>query len=137
MASTTSQIEFFPKAFLAQGNGDLVQVSDFNLKTGNGGKQKHTLRRPGAGVTKGVDESTITFNFLVGENGFERDYIRDIQQGKIVNLRAKVPGGAVLSYTGIYTEITLDAPLDDAVKGSVTFVGALEDQRQSLVGLAA
>lgn len=121
--------ELFAKAFIAQGNGDLVRVTNYQVKYTNNGKQVHTLREDGAGVTLGVRESNISFDFVIGENGFERNYIKDIQDGKIVQLRCKVPGTRVLTHNGIYTEITLDAPLDDAVKGSVTFVGKLEKQR--------
>ncbi len=120
--------ELFPKAFIAQGNGDLVRVTDFSIKYGNDGKEVHTLREDGAGVTFGVRASSISFNFPVGENGFERDYIKAIQDRKIVQLRCKVPGGKVLTFTGAYISISLDAPLDDAVKGSVEFVGKLERQ---------
>lgn len=128
MANGTEQ-ELFAKAFLAQGNGDLVRVTNFKVTTTNNGKQVHTLREDGAGVTLGVRESTVTFDFVVGENGFERTYIKDVQDGKIVQLRAKFPGGKVLTLNGIYTSVDLDAPLDDAVKGSITFIGKLEKQR--------
>lgn len=125
--------ELFAKAFIAQGNGDLVRVTDFSLTYRNNGKQVHTLREDGAGVTLGVREAEVSFNFPVGENGFERDYVKAIQDGKIVQLRAKSPGGKVFTLNGIYTSFTLDAPLDDAVKGSCSFVGKLERQRASVV----
>lgn len=128
MADGTEQ-ELFAKAFIAQGNGDLVRVTNYSVTTTNNGKQVHTLREDGAGVTLGVRESTISFDFVVGENGFERNYIKDVQDGKIIQLRAKFPGGKVLTFNGIYTNVQLDAPLDDAVKGTVQFVGKLEKQR--------
>lgn len=121
--------ELFAKAFIAQGNGDLVRVTNFNVTTTNNGKQVHTLREDGAGVTLGVRESTVSFDFVVGENGFERNYVKDVQDGKILQLRCKFPGGKVLTLNGIYTNVSLDAPLDDAVKGSIQFVGKLEKQR--------
>lgn len=129
--------QFFSKAFLAQGNGDLVLVTNYSSKLSNGAKQKHTLRQAGAGITMGVTEAEITFDFLIGENGFERDYVRAIQRGQLVQLRSKVPGGAVLTYNGAYSNLQMDMPLDDAVKGTVTFIGKLEEQRASLVGIAA
>lgn len=121
--------ELFAKAFIAQGNGDLVRVTNFKVTYTNNGKQIHTLRQDGAGVTLGVREANVSFDFVVGENGFERDYIADIQNGSIVQLRAKFPGGRVLVLNGIYTTVDLDAPLDDAVKGSIQFTGRLERQR--------
>lgn len=133
----TNEVEFYGKAFLAQGNGDLVTVTNYSVKMSNGAKQKHTLRRPGAGMTKGLRENEITFDFLIGENGFERDFVRDMDEGKVKQLRSKLPGGATLVYNGCYSDLQLDAPLDDAVKGTITFKGKMEDQRQSLVNLAA
>jgi hypothetical protein len=132
MAQTNEQ-ELFSKAFVAQGNGDLVRVTDFSMSYRNNGKQVHTLREDGAGVTLGVRESEISFNFPIGQNGFERDYVKAIQDGKIVQLRVKAPGGKVFTHNGIYTNITIDGPLDDAVKGSVSFVGKLEKQRAAAV----
>lgn len=125
--------EFFSKAFVAQGNGDLVKVTNVSMSLTNSGKQVHTLRKSGAGVTIGPPESEVSFDFVIGEDGFERDYIRDVQRGTIRQLRFKAPGGGVLTHNGIYTKVSIDGPLDDAVKGSVTFIGALEEQRQSLV----
>lgn len=121
--------ELFAKAFIAQGNGDLVRVTNFKVTFTNNGKQIHTLRQDGAGVTLGVREANVSFDFVIGENGFERDYIAAVQNGTIVQLRAKFPGGRVLVLNGIYTTVDLDAPLDDAVRGSIQFTGRLEKQR--------
>lgn len=128
-----NELEVFPRAYIAQGNGDLVKVTNFSWGLSNGAKIKHTLRKPGAGATVGPSEVMISFDFLVGEDGFERDYIRDCQQGRVRQLRSKVPGGAVLTTNGVYQSVDLDAPLDDAVKGTCKFVAALEEQRKSLV----
>lgn len=125
-----SEVEVFSKAYLAQGNGDLVRVTNFTINYGNGGKQVHTLREDGAGVTLGVRETSVSFDFPIGDTiGMERAYVKAIQDGTIVQLRAKIPGRKVFTMNGIYNAITLDAPLDDAVKGSCTFVGKLERQR--------
>lgn len=130
-----SEQEVFGKAFLASGNGDLVMVTDWSSTLDNGAKQVHTLRRSGAGVAFGPEEGGCSFNFPIGENGFERDYVRDIQQRKVKQLRLKVPGGAVLTYNGAYKNLKLDSSLDDATKGAVEFVGKLEDQRRSTAGV--
>lgn len=134
MAQTSEQ-EVFGKAFLAQGNGDLVQVTDFSWTLDNGAKQIHTLRKSGAGVAFGPEEGGCSFNFPIGENGFERDYVRDIQQRRVKQLRIKSPGGAIFVYNGAYKNLKCDASLDDATKGSVEFVGKLEEQRRSTAGV--
>lgn len=127
-----SQQEVFAKAYLAQGNGDLVRVTDFSITYINGGKQVHTLREDGAGVTTAPRECTISFNFVMGATyGMERDYVKAIQDGEIKQLRAKTPGAPsrVFAVTGIYTQCTINGPLDSAVNGSCTFIGALDTQR--------
>jgi len=117
----------YPQAFLAMGNGDLVQVTNFTVALTNNGKQVHTLRRKGAGVVMGTQESTVTFDFAIDETGPERNYWRDVMKGTIRQLRAKIPGGrTVLTLNGIFTGCDLDAPLDDATKGSATFIGHME-----------
>ncbi len=131
--ATGDEQEFFAKAFIAQGNGDLAKVTNLSMSLTNNGKQVHTLRRSGAGVTIGPPESEISFDFVIGEDGFERDYVQDVQRGRIRQLRVKTPGGKVFTHNGIYNKVSIDGPLDDAVKGSCTFVGALEEQRQSAV----
>jgi len=123
--------EVFGKAYIAQGNGDLVTVTDFSVTLTNNAQQKHTLRRKGAGITLGTEESTVTFNFLIGgTNGFERSFLRDCQRGTIRQLRAKMPDadGKVLTYDGVYQSVDINGPLDDAVNGSATFIGKLESQ---------
>ncbi len=118
----------YPQAFLAQGNGDLVQVTNFSMTLTNNAKQKHTLRRKGAGVTLGTQETTVTFDFEIDENGPERNYWKDVMRGTIRQLRGKVPGGkTTLTVNGVYSGCDLDGPLDDATKGSATFIGHMEE----------
>lgn len=113
----------FPKAFLAMDSGDLVQVTDFQTRTNNGAKQISTLRKPQAGITFGPGESAVSFNFVIDEDGEERDYWRMVEKRQIKQLRAKRPGGKVHTYNGAFVEVTMDGPIDDATKGSCTFVG--------------
>ena len=117
----------FPQAFLAQGNGDLLQVTHFTLTLTNNGKQVHTLRRKGAGVTLGTQESGATFDSAIDEDGPERNYWRDVMRGVIRQIRCKAPGGKVMVLNGIYTQCDLDGPLDDATKVSCTFIGHRDD----------
>jgi len=117
----------YPQAYLAMGNGDLVQVTNFTATLGNGGKQQHTLRRRGAGVILGNQESQATFDSAIDENGPERNYWRDVIDGTIRQLRVKVPGGrTTLVINGMFTQCDLDGPLDDATKVSCTFIGHME-----------
>jgi hypothetical protein len=118
----------YPKVFLAQGNGDLVQVTNFTITLTNNAKQVHTLRRKGAGITLGTEECSISFDFAIDEDGPERNYWRDVKTGTVRQLRAKGPNVA-WTVNGAYQGCDLDAPLDDATKGSATFIGHMEEVR--------
>jgi hypothetical protein len=109
------------------GNGDLVQVTNFRVAFANGAKQAHTIRKRGAGVIFGVEETTITFDSLVSEDGPERDYWQRAQRKQIQQLRAKLPGGKTLTVSGAFSAVDTDGPLDDATKLSCTFIGKLAD----------
>ncbi len=122
----------YPQSYLAMGSGDLVQVTDFRATLTDNSKQVHTLRRKGAGVTQGLEESTVTFNSSIDEDGSERDYWRLVQKKIVKQLRAKTPGGKTLVYNGKFTTVDLDGPLDDATKIACTFIGKLEDQQGSV-----
>lgn len=116
----------YPQAYLAQGNGDLVEVTDFSVNLTNGAKQHHTMRKPGAGIVFTPDECTVSFNSALSEDGAERNYWSDAQKKKIKQLRAKLPGGTTLTINGSYKDVNLDAPIDAATKVACTFVGVLE-----------
>jgi len=118
----------FPQSYLAMGNGDLVQVTDFKVSLNNKGKQVHTQRRPGAGVVKGKPECSVTFNSSIDEGGSERDYWALVQKGTVKQIRAKTPGGKTFVVNGMYTMCDLNGPLEDATTISCTFIGRMEDQ---------
>ena len=128
----TSEQLLYPQSFLAMGNGDLVQVTDFRATLTDNSKQIHTLRQKAAGITQGVEESTVTFNASIDEDGSERDYWRLVQRKIVKQLRVKAPGGKTLVYNGKFTTVDLDGPLDDATKIACTFIGKLEDQQDSI-----
>lgn len=117
----------YPQAYLAMENGDLAQVTDFRVSLTNGAKVQHTLRRKGAGISFGNEEASVTFNFVIDEEGMERGYVRMLQKKQIKQLRAKLPGGDTLTINGAVGQLDLDGPLDDATKGAVTFVGKTEE----------
>jgi hypothetical protein len=115
----------YPQSFLAMGNGDLVQVTNFRCTYNNKAKQVHTLRRAGAGIVKGKPECTVTFDSSIDEDGPERDYWALVKDGTIKQLRVKCPGGVTLTINGAFSAADLDGPLEDATKVSCTFVGRL------------
>jgi hypothetical protein len=112
----------YPKAAIAQGAGDLVTVTNFNIDITNNAKLKHTLRMVAAGVSFGVQEGTLKFDIEISEAGLERDFIDDVKKGTIRQIRAKLPGGSTLVCKGAYSQASIDQPMDDACKVSMTFV---------------
>jgi hypothetical protein len=119
--------DIYPQAYLAMGNGDLVEVTDFTVSLSNGAKLHHTLRKPGAGIIFGPPGSQVSFNAAVPETGPERNYWKDCLERNIKQIRAKLPGGkTTLVINGAFSEVNLDGPLDDATKVACTFVGKMD-----------
>ncbi len=116
----------FPMGAVAMGNGDLIDVTNVKITTKRANKLVHTLRRSGAGKVHGTEETTVTFDAVVPEDGAERDYLADLKAGRIKKLRYKVPGetGTV---TGSTDERSLELALDAAVKYSISFSGRLDN----------
>lgn len=120
-------MDIYPQAFLAMGNGDLLEVTDFSVSLDNGAKQHHTLRKMGAGIIFGTRNTNVSFNSSIPEGGPERNYWKDCIEKKIKQIRAKLPGGVTtLVINGAFKEVNTDGPLDDATKVACTFVGHLE-----------
>jgi hypothetical protein len=117
-------LPYYPKGRIALGNGDLYDVENVKITIKNGAKLKHTLRRSPSGVVKGVLESELNFEGIVSEAGYERDYIGKILNGTVTQLRIKVPGETI-TFTGVPTERSQELPLDDAIKFTVNWIGAV------------
>ncbi|MFA5053357.1 MAG: hypothetical protein WC565_04825 [Parcubacteria group bacterium] len=116
----------FPRGWIAMGNGDLIQVTNVKIDHTNNAKQVHTIRRKGAGITLGVEETTVSFDAVVDEDGCERDYLKMLKQGQIKQLRVKVPG-ETLTISGTVSSLSKELPLDSEIKYSITFIGRTED----------
>ena len=108
------------------GNGELITVTDVKVDTTDNSKQVHTLRRKGAGVTQGVEETTVTFNAVIGDQGEEADWLNLVKKKLIKTLRIKVPGRTI-TVVGKYKDVGYELPLDDAVKVALSFIGKLDD----------
>lgn len=119
----------YGQGYLAQGNGDFIQCTNYSLNSSVDAKQISTLRKPGAGVVNGVPTSTVSFELVIDGAGPERNFHRQMIEGEEIQLRCKVPGTAPLTLNGHYSSIGVEVPLDDAVKYSVEFVGHLDKPR--------
>lgn len=126
MATGDEQLNY-PKAKIAMGSGDLVDVINVKGKLTNNAKQVHTLRKRGAGITLGTEESSVSFTSAISENGVERDYWKLCKKGTKTQLRIKIPGGKTLVYNGVYKTVDTDGPIDDAVKVECEFIGKQSD----------
>jgi hypothetical protein len=119
-----SEQVIYPRGRIALGSGDLIDVTDVKIDLTNNAKQVHTLRRPGAGYTMGTQETTVTFNVAVSEEGPERDYVEMVQKGLIKQLRIKIPGKTI-NVEGVFKNVGFELPLDSEIKQSLTFVGKM------------
>ncbi len=118
--------KIYPRGRIAMTTGDLVDVTNVKIDTTNNAKQVHTIRQKGAGITLGNEETTVTFDIVVSEDGEERDWLEALKKGLIKQLRLKIPG-RTMTVDGAIKQLSTELPLDDAIKQSVTFIGHLQD----------
>jgi hypothetical protein len=118
--------KLFPKGQIALDSGDLIQVTNVKQETTTNAKVVHTIRRKGAGATLGVEESTLSFDAVCDEDGFERDYLKMVKKGTVKQVRIKVPG-ETLNFVGVASKRSLELPLDDAIKYTIEMVGRVDD----------
>lgn len=118
--------KIYPRGRIALDEGDLVDVTNVKIDHTNNAKQVHTIRKKGAGVTMGTEETTITYDAVVSEDGPERDYFTFVKKGTIKQLRIKVPA-ETLTVNGVYKDRSYELPIDDSIKLSLTFIGHMED----------
>lgn len=116
--------KIYPRGQIALATGDLIDVISVKVSTTNNAKQVHTIRQKGAGITLGVEETTVSYEAAISEDGQERDYFALVKKGTIVNLRVKIPG-ETMTIQGTYNTRDFDLPLDDAINLSMNFVGHL------------
>jgi|ERR1044071_2362548 hypothetical protein len=112
----------YPRGYIAMDNGDLLDVTDVKIRQKRANKIKHTIRVEGAGKVKGPEETELSFDAIVSEDGPERDYLTLLKNGKIKVIRYKI-AGETASIKGTVDERSLELPLEDAVKYSITFSG--------------
>jgi len=118
--------EVFPVGTIAMGSGDLLDVYNVDLTITSNKKQISTIRKPGAGIFKGVEECTVTFSSKIGENGEELDYVEMVKKNQITSLRLKIPN-RTMTIEGGYSETKITTSLDDAIDLQATFVGHVVD----------
>lgn len=114
----------YPRGRIATGSGDLIDVTNVKVTTTNNAKQVHTIVQKGAGITRGVEETNVSFDSVVGEDGQERDYYTLVKTGRITQLRIKIPG-ETMTVEGAYKTRDFELPLDDSIKLSMEFIGHL------------
>lgn len=118
--------KLFPRGFISMESGDLIQVTNVKIDHVNNAKQVHTLRKKGVGITFGVEETTVSFDAVVDEDGPERDYLGMLKNGELKQVRIKIPGETI-SVNGAVSSLSKELPLDDSIKFSITFIGHTED----------
>lgn len=116
----------YPKGRIAQGAGDLQDVSDFTIAYQDGEKHVNTLRRQGAGSTSGPRNVTLSFTSKISELGFERNYMRNYRRRIPILYRLKV---AVHTFTikGRLTNLQIVSNIDGEITFTASVVGKDQD----------
>ncbi len=115
----------YPRGRITSGSGDLIDVTNIKVTTTNNAKQVHTIaQQKGAGITLGVEETTVSFDSVISEDGQERDYFTLVRTGVISQLRIKLPLETI-NVEGSYKTRDFELPLDDSIKLSMEFIGAV------------
>lgn len=118
--------KIYPRGAVALASGNLIQATNIKVSNTNNAKQVHTIAQKGSGVTFGVEETTVTFELVISEDGEERDWLAMLKQGQIKQLRIKVPG-RTMTINGAVKQDDYELPLDDAIKQTITFIGHMDD----------
>lgn len=116
--------KLYSRGQIALASGDLFDVYNITVSTTNNAKQVHTIRKKGAGIVLGTEETTVSYQSYISEDGQERDYFALVKTGAIVNLRIKIDG-ETMTIQGAYKTRDFTLPLDDAIELSMEFIGSL------------
>lgn len=116
----------YPKGRIAQGAGDLNDVSDFTLAYQDGEKHVNTLRRNGAGSTSGPRNCTLSLTIKISELGFERDYMGNYRKRKVLLYRLKAANETFVM-KGRLSNPQLVSNVDGEITFTVSVIG--KDQK--------
>jgi hypothetical protein len=113
--------EYYPHGRIQiEGVGDMLDVTTIKHDVSNQGKLVHTLGS--TGWTTGNNEHDITFDVAIPATGFTMDFIECVVRHLSKEVRVKIPGKTIQCF-GIFTAVSTDMPIDDAVKQGVSFIG--------------
>ena len=120
------KLKIYPTGSIAMGNGNLLQVTNVRhmVKTA-GSKIIHTIQQAARGVFRGPEESELSFDAVVDEDGYERDYLKMVKNGTIRQLRLKVPGETI-AFEGMAHERSQEFAVDNAIKYAIAMIGKSE-----------
>lgn len=112
----------FPKARLAVGPGDLIDVYDVSCTWEDGEKIVASLRANPSGSVGGTRSCTMTFKSQISSEGFERDFLGPYDKRKVIRLRLKLPA-KVITLVGRYTKPAITNNVDSFIDFSISCLG--------------
>jgi len=122
---TTTQ-QFFPRARISMGGGDLFDVVNFTLGIDAIVKIIHTLRQNGAGAFKGPVEGNINFDSVVGSLGMEADWPKLVAKPIYSQMRVKLPGLRTIALDGMFEKFETKGSTDAETTVSMSFKGTAD-----------
>jgi hypothetical protein len=117
--------EFFPRGFVASGNGELKHAKDIKISFKNNAALVHTNAASPAGWVVGTYEGTASYTSAIGADGQDLDTLKKTRKVEGLQLRFKVPGKTI-TLTGICTGVDFDMPVDKEITEALEFIGEVD-----------
>jgi hypothetical protein len=112
----------YPKARLAVGPGDLIDVYDVSMTWEDGEKIVATLRANPSGSVVGTKSGLMAFKSSISSAGFERDFLGPYEKRQVMRLRLKLPA-KVITLVGRYTKPAITSNVDNFIDFSISCLG--------------
>lgn len=112
----------YPNGEFSIGAGPLDEVTDVSFRYSNGAKLHHTIRKSPAGVILGDVDCSGSFSYKVPEDGPEFDALTNIESGKVLQGRLKIPTANVTASI-VVTSANITMRRGDGISFSCDYIG--------------
>ncbi len=123
MGLAPTDFQFFPKGEMSAGSGALEQVQRIEVRTTNGLKLRHAIRKSPAGFSLGNMEVSVNFDTEIPESGAEQPWFINLRTGTPRVARIRIPG-ELRELLFVVGEEQITISMEDAVTAKISGMGA-------------